>query len=53
MENLLKEIFNKTTEWENSIHELQEKCNLENPDIYYLGRVLDYVTDLQQYCGKD
>ena len=53
LKNLIEEIVSKTTEWENTIHELQRKCILENPDVYYLGRILNYVTDLQQYCCNE
>lgn len=51
-QEILDEIKYKTTEWEQKIQNIQRKMKLEDPNLYFLGNTLNYVTDLQEYCSN-
>jgi len=51
-QGLINEIKNKTNIWEQEIQSIQRETKLEDPNLYFLGNVLNYITDLQMYVSK-
>lgn len=51
-QEIINEIKNKTNIWEQEIQSIQMKTKLEDPNLYFLGNVLNYITDLQMYVSK-